>query len=70
MAALQTALILSDNYLFSEGLKSFLRNDCQLVTVSNVYTYEAFESSVQSEFPSLVIVDYPCEVFKLEKVIA
>lgn len=70
MASNKAVLILSDAYLFVQGMRFFLENHGGFTQVLTESTFEGFEQALQHQQPEVIFLDLSAKEFKVEKVIA
>ncbi|MFT6715847.1 MAG: DNA-binding NarL/FixJ family response regulator [Saprospiraceae bacterium] len=70
MASRSTVLILSDVYLFQEGIKVLLGDSGLYEEVLLTDDPKEFENMLQKHAPQLVVLDMQSSVFRAEKVLA
>lgn len=70
MPSNSTVLLLSNDFLFGEGLRSFLLKSNQYQCFEKAAVYADFERYVKELNPDLIVLDLSSTVFKVEKVIA
>ena len=70
MSSSNSALVLSDVFLFQEGVKTLLNETGLYDKVFFAETQDEFEKLLQSCNPKMVLLDMPSSVFRVEKVLA
>lgn len=70
MSSAQSVLVLSTDFLYTEGAKAYFNNSSNYDSIEIAHEFVDFERYTKSLDPKLIIVDLSSDIFKIEKVIA